>query len=96
MRAEASARLGEEAEALAALNRAREGNRRKHGCTYEALTPQDFLSGDYAATSLLQEILDETYLAYIASIEAFNFVRRVGLPPHPDNGQLHPPALPVC
>lgn len=90
MRAEALARLGSDAEALAALNLAREGNRRIHGGTYDALTLQDFASGEYSGTTLIQEILDETYLTYISSIEAFNFVRRVDYPLAPVRGNTIP------
>lgn len=90
IRAEALARLGNDSEALEALNRARESNQRTYGGTYAALTAQDFDSGEYSGTTLQQEILDETYLAYIASIEAFNFVRRVDYPLKPATGNSIP------
>lgn len=90
LRAEAFARLGNDADALEALNRARAANKTVYGGPYDALSMQDFATGEYAGKTLLQEILDETYLAYIASIEAFNFVRRVDYPITPVTGSRIP------
>ena len=79
--AEVEARRGNDQEALDALNAVRLYNQNTYGGTYEDLVLSDFTpGGDYANTTILQEVLDEAYLTYISRLEAFNLVRRVDYP----------------
>ena len=76
LRAEAEQRLAGaavDASALADVNLARTYNNNVFGDNSAAFVAGDFANG----TALLQEILNEEYLALISQIEAFNLVRRI-------------------
>lgn len=78
IRAEIHARNGDDQAALDALNNVRSYNQARFGGTYDDLVPADFAAGgDYADTSILQEVYDEMYLSLMGQIEVFNFARRV-------------------
>jgi hypothetical protein len=68
-----------ETQALANLNKARQYNELKYeGSSYENLTSADFAgAGAYGSTTILQEIIDETYLSLAFQMQSFNFARRI-------------------
>lgn len=84
----------DDAAALTHLNAARQYAENMYGGTYDDLTLLDFqVGGDYENTTLQQEIYDETYLALMFQVEAFDFTRRIdwqvtGLTPVSGNSQF--------
>lgn len=82
--AETQAKLGNKKKALDALNKVRQYNENTYGGIYEDLELKDFQPGGlYENTTILREIYDEAYLAYIGRIKGFNLVRRVNYPLDP-------------
>ncbi|MEW6701616.1 MAG: SusD/RagB family nutrient-binding outer membrane lipoprotein [Bacteroidota bacterium] len=71
--AEAYARLGDNANAIANLNKAREYNNNVYGNKSKNFDALDFL----LSGKLLQTILNEEYLSLMHQIEVFNFLRRI-------------------
>lgn len=71
--AEAYARLGDNVNAIANLNKAREYNNNVFGNKSKSYDALDFL----LTGKLLQAILNEEYLSLMHQIEVFNFLRRV-------------------
>lgn len=71
--AEAHARLGNAAEAVAELNLARQYNNARFGNASTDHAPGDFPTPE----ALLQAVLNETYLSLMHQVEVFNFLRRI-------------------